>query len=135
CCLLCLNSSFLLILVFFMIRLPPSSTLFPYTTLFRSLFFRDRQIVPIAPLFPRAQVVAQLVVSDQVQGEEIDRSTHADLAIRDDLLRRQDAAVFINPAQLVGWLERFALRIEQILPIHRHRRGHESAPSNVSQIL
>src|SRR5205807_4672091 len=84
CCLLCLNSSFLLILVFFMIRLPPSSTLFPYTTLFRSLFFRDRQIVPIAPLYPRAQVVAQLVVSDQVQGEEIDRSTHADLAIRDE---------------------------------------------------
>src|SRR5690606_41525657 len=35
-------SSFLLCLFFFMLRRPPSSTLFPYTTLFRSGFRRQR---------------------------------------------------------------------------------------------
>src|SRR5260370_18988969 len=38
-----------------MIRRPPRSTLFPYTTLFRSLHFRDLAINPQRPqLFPYA---------------------------------------------------------------------------------
>src|SRR2546430_8008256 len=32
-----------------MIRRPPRSTLFPYTTLFRSI---EREILPLAPFFP-----------------------------------------------------------------------------------
>src|SRR3712207_7873559 len=37
---MCVTSSFLLFF-FLMIRRPPRSTLFPYTTLFRSIFFED----------------------------------------------------------------------------------------------
>src|SRR5438874_12201908 len=36
------------LLFFLMIRRPPRSTLFPYTTLFRSLLFRHRRAIRIA---------------------------------------------------------------------------------------
>src|SRR5438552_7565506 len=37
--------------IFFMMsRRPPSSTLFPYTTLFRSLFIREGAILPFGPV-------------------------------------------------------------------------------------
>src|SRR5256885_17096250 len=39
---------FFLIFFFLMIRRPPRSTLFPYTTLFRSVFFNDPVPVPNA---------------------------------------------------------------------------------------
>jgi Zn-dependent M28 family amino/carboxypeptidase len=40
------------------------------------LLRRDRQVVAVAPFFPAAKVVAQLVVANQVQREEIDRGAH-----------------------------------------------------------
>jgi len=79
-----------------------------------------RQIVAVAPLFPRAIIVPQLVVADQVQREQIYRRAHADLAVRDHLLRGEDAAVLVQLLDLVGRFERLRLRIEQILPINRH---------------
>src|SRR5579871_1551422 len=51
-----------------------------------SILLPQRQIVAVAPFFPRAVVVAQVVVADEVQREQIDRRAHADLAVRDHLL-------------------------------------------------
>src|SRR2546422_6671410 len=39
-----------------MIRRPPRSTLFPYTTLFRSLFVLDQAAVAVAGVFVKADV-------------------------------------------------------------------------------
>src|SRR2546426_3305188 len=76
---------------------------------------RDFAVIPLAlislwrwgdhrdcPTLPRPVVVPQLVVADQVQREEIDRCAHADLAVCNDFVRRQDAARLVDLFQLVG---------------------------------
>src|SRR3712207_7679713 len=52
-----MRASFFIVFFFLMIRRPPRSTLFPYTTLFRSLSLRERQ--PFA-LFATAPTLALL---------------------------------------------------------------------------
>src|ERR1039457_7490956 len=42
---MCVSPSLDLVFFFLMIRRPPRSTLFPYTTLFRSVFYRERHAV------------------------------------------------------------------------------------------
>src|SRR3712207_6846393 len=80
---------------FLMIRRPPRSTLFPYTTLFRSLAFveaakvdlRSRHGKPLARYFP--EVVEALLALDRdcvLDGELLDRkstrlnSSHANIS-------------------------------------------------------
>src|SRR5437879_13564679 len=64
CCLLALFSVFYRLLFFLMIRRPPRSTLFPYTTLFRS--DRDPLLVRLLPLRRvRSDVVWGTVVGDR----------------------------------------------------------------------
>src|SRR2546430_12122364 len=45
------SSLFSFFFFFLMIRRPPRSTLFPYTTLFRSLGDRLRQVIPLSAIF------------------------------------------------------------------------------------
>src|SRR2546426_2812509 len=65
-----------------MIRRPPRSTLFPYTTLFRSLPQRDRQLVDAVPQQPGATVRAGDAVLRQYASvnrellRAVDRSDH-----------------------------------------------------------
>src|SRR5690348_18202959 len=71
---------FMLLLVFFlMIRLPPSSTLFPYTTLFRSIQIADTDDVVIAAVDAGVISVANdrvSILSEHIDlGEEIGRAS------------------------------------------------------------
>src|SRR5260221_6544715 len=60
-----------------MIRRPPRSTLFPYTTLFRSSISRDERHINFTPLFPQARI-------DQRRSEEhtSELQSHSDLVCR-----------------------------------------------------
>src|SRR3712207_9049673 len=49
-------------LFFLMIRRPPRSTLFPYTTLFRSVLLMERKKAEALGLKPRARIVDQTTV-------------------------------------------------------------------------
>src|SRR3712207_5163269 len=49
-------------LFFLMIRRPPRSTLFPYTTLFRSVLLMERKKAEALGLKPRARIVDQITV-------------------------------------------------------------------------
>src|SRR5262249_54845950 len=87
---------------------------------------RNRQIVPISPLFPRAVIVPEVGIPNKVQREEIHRRTHAYLAVGDHLMRWQHAAVLEDFPDFVGGFERFRLRIEKLFPIDWNRRFNEA---------
>src|SRR5437763_14797464 len=69
CCILCSTCfSCFFFFFFFMIRPPPRSTLFPYTTLFRSLGLGarlDRPLSPALNLAPTVEIRHELVGPDR----------------------------------------------------------------------
>src|SRR2546430_5492323 len=56
---------------FLMIRRPPRSTLFPYTTLFRSLQTRERELVALVPHRARKREATGIALA----GEPLDRGS------------------------------------------------------------
>src|SRR2546425_3075781 len=104
-----LISSFYSLLFFFlMIRRPPRSTLFPYTTLFRSLQRVPRSFRPVVPPLERRHVQRhrrQVVEQDRPWGERAHRGdafqvplagvAHLDLARLLARLRREIAEVVV----------------------------------------
>src|SRR2546427_8955355 len=61
-CAFCLYYSLSILFFFLMIRRPPRSTLFPYTTLFRSDFSVQGADVTILPQIPRAGEASRVTV-------------------------------------------------------------------------
>jgi len=66
-----------------MIRRPPRSTLFPYTTLFRSQFRRLWITRINAACRPHGISYSRFVSGLRAAGVELDRKVLADLAVRD----------------------------------------------------
>src|SRR5690242_20844395 len=64
--------------MYFMIRLPPTSTLFPYTTLFRSMIFQE-PMTALNPLSPVGRQIAEMFVLHQKASwsEAMDRAEDA----------------------------------------------------------
>src|SRR2546430_10324727 len=68
---------FLLFFFFLMIRRPPRSTLFPYTTLFRSLFLRSS--IRIEHVLPsQRETIARRIVAAIQQREQRQNFAHRD---------------------------------------------------------
>src|SRR5688500_18144080 len=87
----------------------------------RSPFF-NRQFFPVAPLFPRSQVVANARKAEEPQREIAVRGAIASLAVRNHFLVGRDAGGFVHRAQLCVWLERAVLgEIAGPLDVYRAR--------------
>src|SRR5256885_6484518 len=86
---------------FLMIRRPPRSTLFPYTTLFRSAVLRSRQLV-----------------SSRREGNQVFYS------VRDPLLDRKSTR--LNSSHLVISYAVFCLKKKKKNPTDRTGRAHNS---------
>src|SRR5688572_31110853 len=62
----------LLLFFFLMIRRPPRSTLFPYTTLFRSLTEREREVAAlVAQAKSNGEIASELVLSKRTVEKHI----------------------------------------------------------------
>src|SRR6266478_8229297 len=70
---------------FLMIRRPPRSTLFPYTTLFRSHAGLKRAFGLLAPVVAHSQLDVALLVEARLVGDEVDRAARRVLAVERSL--------------------------------------------------
>src|SRR5262249_62356572 len=67
-----------LLFLFLMLRLPPRSTLFPYTTLFRSRHSKQQQVSEIMrQMLTQAQTAGQYFTNDQIK--EMTRKVSAEV--------------------------------------------------------
>src|SRR2546430_11175573 len=102
-----------------MIRRPPRSTLFPYTTLFRSLH-HDQHGTPVRPRRSRGDLPALRVARDA--GEEDRKSTrlnssHSQISYAVFCLKKK------NPKLLVQWIECFRVSLHTHSSAQAHTRA------------
>src|SRR3989449_11336315 len=118
----------LLLFFFLMIRRPPRSTLFPYTTLFRSImgdYLYSRAIIELvglddlAPLRVFARVTNEMTVGEMRQLEAHDKLAYAE-ADYDQLIRSKTASLLsgacevgalVAPVAYRSALTRFGMRL------------------------
>ena len=116
--LFCVVVCFFVCLLFFflMIRRPPRSTLFPYTTLFRSVTYRDIGRTPV-PHVTEAWIAAAFTPVEQCTPE-----MHDALAISDELVDEFLAAdVYVMGIPMYNWTvsSGFKAYIDNIVRINR----------------
>src|SRR2546426_9852332 len=84
-----------------MIRRPPRSTLFPYTTLFRSLFNllqdRERQLAFSAPAHPNTLTGIEERVVSRLEGGLVAELKEPDRAVKRAVLERLLAGQNVTP--------------------------------------
>src|SRR2546430_6205851 len=92
---------------FLMIRRPPRSTLFPYTTLFRSRFFKPQQEEEFrVRVSPAGQIVGYgHKIEESRTGASLDRdrkstrlnSSHSQISYAVFCLKKKITTLFVNP--------------------------------------